>query len=383
MTSEFLSTTWLHSSILAMPLTHPVVYTLTYTWTVATLALLLDWALGDPVYSWHPIRLMGRLLATCESILRRLGWNGKGGGILLFLLLAGACLGLYELLRALLSSMPAWPPSFGFDLRLRANETVPVFPSFIPSVIVFIYDVLITYSLLALGDLLRHVNRVENAASAGNLDEARFAASMLVGRDTQNLDFSGCRRAALESLAENLTDGVIAPLFWLGLLGIPGLILFKIASTMDSMVGYKTPAYLHFGWFGARLDDWLCWLPARLTFLALCGMAAFMPGLSACKAWRIGLAQHGLLPGPNPGWSEAAAAGALQIRLIGPIEKNGTLITELWIGDPGDPEGGRPQDIKRMRRLALGATWLTWAGLTLALAGLTAALGVFTTAPRP
>jgi adenosylcobinamide-phosphate synthase len=150
----------------------------------------------------------------------------------------------------------------------------------------------------------------------------------------------------------------LAPLFWLMVGGVPGLIVFKIASTMDSMVGYRNERYLHFGWFGARLDDWLCWLPARLGFVLLGVTALFLPGCSALKAWRIGWRQHGLIPGPNPGWAEATAAGALQVRLIGPLHKEGHLVTEIWIGDPADPEGGHAQDMHRMRQLAQGATFL-------------------------
>jgi adenosylcobinamide-phosphate synthase len=118
---------------------------------------------------------------------------------------------------------------------------------------------------------------------------------------------------------------------------LPGLVVFKIVSTMDSMVGYKTPRYLYFGWCGARLDDVMNYLPARLTWLLIVVVAAMVPGLSARKAWRIGLDQHAVLLGPNSGWSEAAAAGALGRRIVGPIWLKGVQVTDLWVGDPGDP----------------------------------------------
>jgi adenosylcobinamide-phosphate synthase len=160
---------------------------------------------------------------------------------------------------------------------------------------------------------------------------------MLVGRDTAPMDGAACRRAAVESLSENLTDGFTSPLFWYVIGGLPLLVLFKVVSTMDSMVGYKTPPYLRFGWCGARLDDAMNFIPARLTWLAIAAVAAMWPGCSAPKAWRIGLEQHALLPGPNSGWSEAATAGAIQRRLVGPIWRNGELVTTLWLGDPLDP----------------------------------------------
>ena len=138
--------------------------------------------------------------------------------------------------------------------------------------------------MLALGDLLHHGWRIERALGRGNRDEARAAVSQLVGRDTDRLDDGGCRRAAIESLSENLTDGFISPLCWYVAAGIPGLALFKVVSTMDSMVGYKTPRYLRFGWCGARLDDVMNFVPARLTFCLVAATAGVMPGYSGQKS---------------------------------------------------------------------------------------------------
>src|SRR5204863_1573014 len=126
------------------------------------------------------------------------------------------------------------------------------------------------------------------------------------------MDGAACRRAAVESLGENLTDGFTSALFWYVLAGVPGLVLFKVVSTMDSMVGFKTPRYLRFGWCGARLDDVMNFVPARLTWLLLAATAAFVPDCSSATAFRIGLRQHAILPSPNSGWSEAAAAGAIR-----------------------------------------------------------------------
>lgn len=303
------------------------------------LCLALDALLGDPPYRLHPIRLTGRLLSACERLLREAGLDGRFGGVVLFLLLSAAALGGALAVHAALS-LAAWPLAWLWDLYLG-------------------------YSLLALGDLASHGRRIARRAAAGDLDGARRAAAMLVGRDVDRMDLEACNRAGIESLAENLVDGVIAPLFWFALGGLPGLIVFKVASTMDSMVGYRNERYLRFGWFGARLDDVMNWMPARLTFLLIALWGALAPGLSGRKAWRTGLGQHGLLPGPNKGWSETAAAGALQVRLAGPIWSGGTLVTETWIGEPGDREGGAPGDMARMVRMVYGVT-----GLFLALAGL-------------
>jgi adenosylcobinamide-phosphate synthase len=124
------------------------------------------------------------------------------------------------------------------------------------------------------------------------------------------------------------------------------------------MVGYKTPPYLRFGWCGARLDDVLNYVPARLGWLLL-GLAAIpFRGLSPVKGWRIGLAQHAVVPGPNPGWSEATMAGLLQRRLVGPIWKNGAKVTGIWLGDPSDPEAGSDRDVALALRVTVLASFL-------------------------
>lgn len=322
------------------------------------LALALDLALGDPPYPWHPVRLAGRALAAGERALRAAGLDGRFGGVLLFLWLAAACGG------------GAWLAGAG----LRALGTRALGPV-AGDALAYAWALFLAYSLLALGDLAAHGRRIARAAAAGDLKAARRAAGMLVGRDTDRLDAAACDRAAIESVAENFVDGVLSPLFWLALLGLPGLILFKIASTMDSMVGYKDPRYLRFGWFGARLDDVMNWIPARLCLILFAVAAALLPGYSARGCWRAALAQHAWLPGPNKGWSETAAAGALGIRLAGPIWKGGRLVNEIWIGLPEDPEGGRPGDVARMLLLARAST-----ALFLLLAAALRAAGLM---PRP
>jgi adenosylcobinamide-phosphate synthase len=305
--------------------------------------VLIDAAIGDPDYRLHPIRIMGRNLTSYERLLRALGWDGYAGGITLFLLLTTTWVVLPSLLVVQIYS---WSPTAGFVIH-----------------------VFLVYSLLALRDLMDHVWSVQRSARHQDLIAAREAIGRLVGRDTSMMDLTACRRAAIESLAENFVDGFLSPVFFYVLFGLPGLLLFKVVSTMDSMVGYKAPKYLRFGWCGARLDDLFNYLPARLAWLIL-GMAALvLPGLSAIKGWHTGLTQHAVVPGPNPGWSEATMAGVLQRRLIGPIYKDGQLVTTLWLGTPSDPAGGTDQDLTNSKRvtlvasafaLAVGVILLSW-----------------------
>ena len=292
-------------------------------------AVLLDFLIGDPVYSAHPIRLIGRTLGWLESLLRKLGADGYGGGIALFLLLSATWLGGTS---ALLIGLQKW-----------SHGAASLFHLFL------------AYSCLALHDLVRHAWAVETAARRGDLDGARTSISKLVGRDTDRMDIAACRRAAIESLSENLTDGFVSPLCWYVVAGLPGIVLFKVVSTMDSMVGYKAPRYLKFGWCGARLDDLMNFVPARITWLILTLFSFVIPGCSGRKAFRIGWQQHAILPGPNSGWSEAATAGGIQRRLLGPIWAKGSLVTDVWLGDPSDPPAGARSDLPRAVMLNIAA----------------------------
>ena len=302
-------------------------------------ALALDLAIGDPSYPAHPVRLIGAAIAGVERGLRRVGADGYAGGVLLTLTVIAVSVGLASALVLAAARGPVW--------------------------LAFAMHVFIVYSLLALGDLLRHVWRVERALAADDLDGARAAVGALVVRDADRLDAAACRRAAVESLAENLTDGFTSAVCWYTVGGVPGLVLFKVASTLDSMVGNKTARYLQFGWAGARLDDVMNYLPARLTWLLLAIVAAVLPGCSARDALTVGLRQHAVLPGPNSGWSEAAAAGALRRRLVGPIWLRGTMVTDLWIGRPDDPPLSSRSDMTRALVL-VGATGLLTAAIAIA-----------------
>lgn len=271
--------------------------------------LILDILFGDPGGKFHLICLIGRSLNVYEKVLRRRDWSGYAGGIALFFLLGLTWLVPVLLLDHLLGCGSLW---------LGIN-------------------IIIGFFLFAFRSLLEQGWVIERACRQNDLVSARQEAAKLVNRDTQTLNIAGCRRVMIESLSENLVDGVIAPLFYLFMFGIPGMMLYKLVNTMDSMVGFKTEHYRRFGWFGARFDDVLTYLPARLTFALIVMVAALLPGYSASKALCIGLKQHHLFLGPNPGWSEAPIAGALGIRLIGPIRLDGTLVTDIWVGDPADP----------------------------------------------
>jgi len=294
-------------------------------WYLAA-GVTLDLLLGDPQYPAHPVRLIGWTLTRAENTLRKVGMNGYGGGILLFLVLAALWMG-------------------GISYSIAALPHLPA----------AVLAVFLIYSLLALRDLLRHGWRVENAAQRRDITTARAAISKLVGRDTSKMDTAACVRAAIESMSENLTDGFVSPVFWYTVGGLPGLVLFKVVSTMDSMVGYKSQKYLRFGWCGARTDDLMNWIPARITWLLLTTIALVLPGYSSRKSLTIGWRQHAIVPGPNSGWSEAAAAGALERRLIGPIWDHGNLVTSVWLGDPADPPAGAPGDFRRAAVLVAAA----------------------------
>jgi adenosylcobinamide-phosphate synthase len=304
-------------------------------------AVILDLLLGDPVYPLHPIRLMGHTLSLFERGLRAIGANGYGGGIALFLLLASLWMcGTVVLLVAAL--VVSWK-------------------------LLLAIKIFLAYSCLALRDLLKHSWAVEKAARAGDLAGARVAIARLVGRDTDRMDLAACRRAAIESLSENLTDGFTSPIAWYVVGGLGGLVLFKIVSTMDSMVGNKTPRYLRFGWCGARMDDVMNFVPARLTWILISVVAIFVPRCSAAKAFRIGWQQHAILPGPNSGWSEAATAGGIRRKLIGPIWMGGALVTDVWVGDTGDPAAGvDATDVWRASVLVC-ATGLVFAALAVGI----------------
>ncbi len=292
--------------------------------------LLLDALMGDPRVNWHPVVLLGNSLAFIEKKLFSLGLNGTVGGCLLLLTLLVLWLLPWILVDCGLRRIHPW--------------------------LSVTWQVLWGAFLIAVRSLISHGMTIARACEGGDLEVARKATGMLVGRDTRVMNMDACRRAAVESLAESLVDGIITPIFFYFICGVPGILIFKIISTMDSMVGYKNERYLHFGWCGARIDDLCNWMPARLTWLIMTVISLFWSGMRAGGALRAGWKYHNLVPGPNSGWPEATMAGALGIRLVGPIWKQGVLVTELWLGDPLDPAICEFEHVKKAARLVVLST---------------------------
>ena len=226
----------------------------------------------------------------------------------------------------------------------------------------------LAWPLVALRSMHDHVAAVARPLISGDLPGARHAVSMIVGRDPSALDTPAVARAALESLAENTSDGIIAPLFWGAVFGLPGIAAYKAINTLDSMIGHRTPRHNEFGWASARIDDLINLAPARLTGV-LFALASRRPAASLGVMWRDA-SQH---RSPNAGWPESALAGALDIRLSGPRAYHNHIAEEPWLNAAApDPT---PPDV--LRGLALYRRAMAGAAVLLAVgAGLAAGLGL-------
>jgi adenosylcobinamide-phosphate synthase len=281
---------------------------------VLVAALLLDLALGDPRWLPHPVVLIGRLISALDTTLNRIASHQRSAGILLVLITAGS------------AGAAVW-------LLIRGGYLLHPVAGFLASAC-------ISYTCLATRSLHRESALVADALAAGNIAEARRSLSYIVGRDTADLDESEIWRALIETVAENTSDGIIAPLFWLTVTGPVGGMVYKSVSTLDSMVGYRNERYLRFGWASARMDDLLNFIPARLTALLMI-LAAPLAGLSPKGALSVVLRDRLKHPSPNSGHPEAAAAGALGVRLGGPARYMGTPSWKAYIGTPLVPLDGR------------------------------------------
>lgn len=301
-------------------------------------AIIADALFGDPVYRLHPVRLVGDCSAACERALFAAGLRGRVGGVLHWLLVVGATLAAWWLLRLLFARWHPW--------------------------LAWTWDLFVAYSLLCSRDLLVQGRRVQ--AALEDIATARRRLQRLVSRDTAHLDRPAVVRATIESLAENLTDGVLTPLWALCLFGLPGLLLVKAVSTLDSMVGYPNARYRQFGWSAARSDDLVHWLPARLS-VGLIATAALLLRLDAGGAVRGALRWHRVSSSPNSGWSEAACAGALRVRLVGPIRYRGRVVHHDYIGDPSWPADLEHGHLaSALRLIGLATVIATLLGLALA-----------------
>jgi len=208
---------------------------------------------------------------------------------------------------------------------------------------------LVASSLLAQRSLDQHVAAVVTGLEQDGIDGGRRAVAMIVGRDPARLDEAGVARAAIESLAENFSDGVVAPLFWLALAGLPGILIYKAINTADSMIGHLSDRHRAVGWAAARFDDLINLPASRLAGLWLVLAAAIIPGASARGAWRAVWRDARKHRSPNAGWPEAAMAGALDLRLAGPRIYHGELVADGWMGEGRTEANG--SDIRRALRL--------------------------------
>lgn len=290
------------------------------------LGFLLDLLIGDPHWLYHPIRLVGHLISSLEKLLRILFPKTEKGeltaGVFLLVLVSGITAGTVWMLLALAGLLH---PYVRFAL-----ETV------------------MCYQVLATRALKDETMKVYDALQEGDLERSRYAVSMVVGRDTAVLDDIGVTKAAVETVAENTSDGIIAPLLYLVIGGAPLGFFYKAVNTMDSMVGYKNEKYLYFGRAAARFDDVVNYIPARLSAMLMTAAAVFV-GLDAANGWRIYLRDRYNHSSPNSAHTEAVAAGALHIQLAGNAYYFGKLYEKPTLGDPDRPV--EYEDIPRVNRL--------------------------------
>jgi adenosylcobinamide-phosphate synthase len=303
--------------------------------------LAIDAAFGDMpavfAYVPHPVVLAGRAIAFLEKRLNRPNRSERSRcerGVVTVIVLVGAAAGI------------GWALHWLSRGRLLGA----------------IVEALAIGIVVAQRSLFEHVAAVGAALASGGMAAGRVAVSHIVGRDPMQLDGHGVARAALESLAENFSDGVVAPVFWYLVLGLPGLFAYKTANTLDSMIGHRSERYRSFGWAAARFDDLVNLVPAPLSGLLLCGAALFAggaaPGHAIAMMLRDGRKHHS----PNAGWPEAAMAGALGLALAGPRAYAEGEVRDPWLGT-GTPDA-KPADIGRGLRLYTLAC-LILAGLVL------------------
>jgi adenosylcobinamide-phosphate synthase len=276
-------------------------------------ALLLEAGLGYPnrVFAaiGHPVTWIGALIAWLDRTLNRQAWSDAmrrlaGIGALATLVLVAGAVG------------------FALEAAGRALGLLGL-----------LLTALLASTLLAQRSLHEHVARVAAGLRVGGIEGGRQAVSQIVGRNPATLDEAAICRAAIESLAENFSDGIVAPAFWLAVGGLPGGAVYKAVNTADSMIGHRTPRHEAFGWAAARFDD-LVNLPAsRVSTLLIVAAAGLHPKTSGRDAWRATWRDAGRHRSPNAGWPEAAMAGALGLRLAGPRTYGATLVDDHWMGN--------------------------------------------------
>jgi adenosylcobinamide-phosphate synthase len=294
---------------------------------ILLVALIIDAALGDPAWLYgavpHPVVMIGRLVTWGERRLNdeqagEAAHTLRGALLTAAVVLVAAALG-WLMAAALQGLSGAW-----------------------------LVEALLASTLIAFRSLYYYAGAVAGGLDRG-LSEGRAAVAHIVGRDPESLDAPGVARAAVESIAENFSDGVVAPAFWYALLGLPGLCAYKAVNTLDSMIGHKTPRHLAFGQVAARLDDAANWLPARLAGGLVVLAAAVLPSAGGRAAWRAMRRDAPRHRSPNAGWQEAAFAGALGFALAGPRRYREEAVEDPWMGEGRRDLG--PADIRSALRL--------------------------------
>jgi adenosylcobinamide-phosphate synthase len=305
--------------------------------SIMLLALVIDAGLGWPptihAKIGHPVTWMGALVAVLDRRFNRESDSETTRRM------AGVCAAIVII--ALVAGI-----GWGCALML---------PSGWPGLIL---AAILAWPLVAARSMHDHADAVARPLMSGDLPTARHAVAMIVGRDPSQLDAAGVARAATESLAENTSDGIVAPLFWGAIFGLPGIAAYKAINTLDSMIGHRTPRYEAFGWAAARIDDVANLIPARLTGM-LFAIVSGRPRITFATMWRD--AHHHR--SPNAGWPEAAMAGALGVRLSGPRIYEGRLSQEPWLnGEAADPTAS---DLNRALALYRRAMFVLALGLAL------------------
>ncbi|MDD3360693.1 MAG: adenosylcobinamide-phosphate synthase CbiB [Hespellia sp.] len=297
------------------------------------LGFVLDLILGDPVWLYHPVRIIGNLIAVFEKKLREIFGNSKKGN-----LIAGGV--LCVLIITFSTGIP-------LAILYLAHKIHPILS--------FLLESFWCYQLLATKSLRVESMRVAQRLYAGDLAGARVAVSMIVGRDTESLNEAGVTKAAVETVAENTSDGVIAPLIFMMIGGAPLGFFYKAINTMDSMVGYTNEKYLYFGRAAAKLDDIMNFIPARISALLMI-VAAFLSRMDGKNAYRIYRRDRMKHASPNSAQTEAVCAGALDVQLAGDAYYFGTLHPKKTIGDDIRPV--ETEDISRTCRLMDVTAWI-------------------------
>lgn len=282
----------------------------------------------------HPVTWIGRLISCLDATLNRATHSD----------LRRRMLGVVAL--TLIVGIPA-------SIALAVESLLGVWP------LGFLVTVLLATTLLAQKSLADHVRAVADALDKGGVAAGREAVSKIVGRDPEKLDGHAICRAAIESLSENFSDGVVAPAFWLGVGGLAGSTAYKAANTADSMIGHRTPRHQAFGWASARFDDLINLPASRLTALLIVAAAAVVPKADPCAAWRAVWRDAKRHRSPNAGWPEAAMAGALGLALAGPRAYGGVMVQDVFMGEGGRREA-TSADIRRALRLFWMAAMLLW-----------------------